>query len=137
MRYSDFTPELKDHVLNYLCEHCDPYRFCTLDWMQINEDSVLLNTCLSQFKDLGLVEKFGLRHTVRPFSVVITADAYDFLRRGGFTFLENKYLRELEKANLELEKLQAKPGLEKYVKQISGVTGIISNLISAAAAFRG
>ena len=56
---------------------------------------------------------------------------------GWFSFLAKRITKELEKANLELDKLKAKPGLKDYVEQISGVSGIISNLISAVGALVG
>lgn len=136
MDYRDFTPEFKDSVLRKICEEFDPYSMYTFENKMFSDDNELLYTCFRQFEEMGLIINYG--GGLHPTShLTVTAKALDFLNMGGFTFLANRFTKELEKANLELDKLKAKPSLKDYVEQISGVSGIISNLISAVGALVG
>lgn len=136
MDYSKFTPEFKDEILNKICDNFHAYRVSTCtDIKQLCDDIQLLEICLNQFAERGLIADLSI--TPRCCRLSVCSPAYDLIRHGGFTLEENILMAELEKAKLELKKLNSEPGLEKYVKQISGVTSIITNLISAVGAIRG
>jgi hypothetical protein len=84
---------------------------------------------------------FGFLPLFRPvveyglsLSVILTAKALDLLAGGGFVFIAERYIKELERANLEFQQLQADAGSEGEVKKIANISGIISNLITAAQA---
>ena len=136
MDISQFTPQFKDEILTKICENIPPYTLPTsFSPSLLCDDFDLLRTCLNKFQERGLITDLNLRRTSCTFSP--TASAIELLNRGGFVFEEDILTKELEKAILEIDKLKAKPGLKKYVEQITGVTSIISNLISAIGAVRG
>lgn len=136
MDISKFTPQFKDEILTKICENIPPYTLPTsFSPSLLCDDFDLLRTCLNKFQERGLITDLNLRRTSCTFSP--TASAIELLNRGGFVFEEDILTKELEKAILEIDKLKAKPGLKKYVEQITGVTSIISNLISAIGAVRG
>lgn len=135
MDYSLFTPQFKDDILKWLCASCTPYRLVNFTPSELCENSELLSVCLRQFQDKGFITSLNYRSAANTCYLCLTAGAYDFLNAGGFTFQAEILLRELEKAKLELEKLQSDAGSENHIEQIAGVTTIVSNLISAAIAF--
>lgn len=134
MDYSKFTPEYKDSVLKNLCDQLDPYRLYRIDTEAFEDDPQLLHTCLMQFKERGFIQQYG---GGRIASIVLTADAVDFLRKGGFTFEETVLIQQLDKAILELEKLQSESGLKKYIDRIKGIAGTLSSLATTYTAIKG
>ena len=131
MDCSKFTADFKDDILRLLCESLTPYKLERITWKELCPDSQLLNTCLMQFQERGLITQFSLRHASPVASIIITSTAIDFMNMGGFAMEKKVFETEIQKAILELQKLQSDPKLKQYVEQISGITGILSNAISA------
>lgn len=131
MDYTKFTSEFKDEILKDLCQ-LPTYTPVDFNWSKPHNDIDLLTTCLHQFQEMGLILRFSINSSNKSVSasVTVTAKAIDLLNRGGFTFLHDRYLKDLEKANLELEKLQASSTSKSHIEQISNISSIISNLIS-------
>lgn len=130
MDHTKFTPELKDHVLKSLCSSLEPYKRCSFDCRQICDDSVLFNTCMCQFQDRNFVISPNIQGS--NCSVVITANAIDFLNRGGFVFEEQILISNLQKIQLELENLKSETTSKSQINKIANISAIISNTISAA-----
>lgn len=116
-------PQLKDEILSLLVES-GPYCNSALIEVKFNLDEEWVDIIMKYFERHGYV----IYH--RYDMVEVNVEAGDILRLGGFTFLETKYLCDLEKAKLELEKLQSKPELKDQIEQVSGITSIITNLIT-------
>lgn len=134
MDYRKFTPEVKDSILAKICEY-PPYQLITIDDPHsLCDDLELLEVCLFFFSGRKLVSDVRVTPLFCRFATC--SNAYELMRLGGFTFEEEVLINQLKKANLELQKLEANPGLKDYVQQISGVTGIITNLISAICTFK-
>ena len=124
-----FTPEYKNEILKKLCSECSFYRMCSVELGAFyREDREMLEVCLQQFKQRGFIQEFVLSNPYT--SVVITADAADFLRRGGFVFEETYLLQQIDKAILELNQLQSQTKSEKHIEQIGRVAGILANLVT-------
>lgn len=128
MDYLKFTPEYKDSVLKKLCDELEPYHLYHIDIKAFESDPQLLHTCLMQFQELGLIQQYSSGPIS---SVVLTADAIDFLRKGGFVFEETVLLQQLDKVILELEKLQSESGLKRYFGRIKGIMDVLANLMKA------
>lgn len=133
MNYTDFIAEFKDSVLKILCEEVIPYRLVSFDYNQISPNKELLNVCLNQFQERGFITDFGFRGDI--ISLILTANALDFLNHGGFCFEEQILFQNLQKIQLELNELQANTTSESQIKKITNITSIITNLISTATTF--
>lgn len=133
MNYTDFIAEFKDSVLKILCEEVIPYRLVSFDYNQISPNKELLNVCLNQFQERGFITDFGFRGDI--ISLMLTAEALDFLNYGGFCFEEQILFQNLQKIQLELNELQANTTSESQIKKITNITSIITNLISTATTF--
>lgn len=133
MNYTDFAAEFKDSVLKILCKEIIPYRLVSFDYNQISPNKELLNVCLNQFQERGFITDFGFRGDI--ISLMLTAEALDFLNYGGFCFEEQILFQNLQKIQLELNELQANTTSESQIKKITNITSIITNLISTATTF--
>lgn len=129
MNYSKFTPEFKDSVLKYLCESLPTYALCSIDLTRICDDFDLLNACLNNFKERGLIKDLNLKRNYC--GLILTSRAIDFLNLGGFSAEYEIFDIQMSKAILELEKLQSDPSFKDHIDKISGIAGIITNAITA------
>lgn len=132
MNYQFFTPKFKDEVLQKLCSYT-AYRLHRITYSDLADDAELLRLCLYRFEELDLIRNLQIK--LPNVSFVVTSQAVELLNSGGFQFQAETLNRELTKAKLELDKLQADSRLKDYVEHIGRVTRIISDLISAAKAF--
>lgn len=124
------TPEMKDKVLSYLCEHCPLERAYQLEYEELSEftSKEELKAILLQFARMNILPK--LDYWGDTYIIVLQADAHDLLARGGFVAEQFLFTTELEKIQAELKKLQAdanKPELSRADK-----VAILSNIISFA-----
>lgn len=134
MDYLKFTPEYKDSILRKLCEQLDPYHMYSIATNELDNDPELLHTCLMQFKERGLIQQYS---GGRIASMVLTADAIDFLRQGGFVFEETVLLHQLDKVILELEKLQSESNPKKYLGRIRDITNVVKDIMATYTVIKG
>jgi hypothetical protein len=119
---------LKDKVLNYLIQNGPEISLENEEYETLFEvDSDYIDMILEQMNNLGLIK---LRGFIGGAFVFLTANAYDFQRRGGYTGQEELIENNLKKLLLEIESL--KPSLPNKVETI---TSIISGLSAALGLF--
>lgn len=127
------TPEIKDLVLSDLVSA--PTMQCELNpetvATQYDITPEEFNAIITQF------DKFGLTHTLITYStyeIKITADAHDFIQRGGFTGQEMLLKANIEKLGLEIDKL-AKDLSPKQLETASRIATIGSAIMSSLKLF--
>jgi hypothetical protein len=128
------TPELKDNILRWLAENCQHGYFGinTLPFCQsFNITESIVQELLLYFERKGFVAKFGFNRSV--FHVQINfVEIFDFLQKGGFTFLETVFKLEVEKLKLEVERLNkeisARPSKANLIQIAAHLTAIGANL---------
>jgi uncharacterized membrane protein len=126
------TPQLKDYVLYTLCDNLEPERMYTFKPEDIIGESGLtfswLNAILTQFQRQGLIEDLNSRLT--SISLVLTLDAYDLRRLGGFVNQEEIVKASLEKLQLEIESLQ-----KSFPDKAESLTTILANIVTIGSFF--
>ena len=122
------TPEIKDQILRYLCENCEFDELCVIE---DNEDLLKLTSWnelygfIEQLKRLRLIGPQSDVYEDNPY-ILLYMDAQDFLRIGGFTAKETILKQNIEKLNLEIQKLRDNPS--QALSILSNVTSILANI---------
>lgn len=104
------TPEMKDQLLLKLIESENPV---LIEAKFTKENGKYTDMIINQFINLGLVsvvERFGYG-MVR---VRVEAEAHDLIRRGGFKFIEEVFLSNVTKLELEIKKLEKDIPADKF-----------------------
>jgi hypothetical protein len=121
----------KDRVLAFLCNQ-EPEALISLSThdalSRCEVDSQTLSFILTYFQRCGYVSNVNYRHSSSSFYVSVKIEAHDLYNRGGFYAVEELLLKNIEKLNLEIAKLE--PSLTGRLEQF----GTISSGIQAAAA---
>ncbi|MBW7838617.1 MAG: hypothetical protein H3C36_03030 [Chitinophagaceae bacterium] len=116
------TPELKDTILKTLTDAGVKLNF-NLNQLakELNIDRDVLEIILNQFENQQLMSIE--RMLGGGMYVTLSADAFDFIRMGGFTMREKTLILTLEKLQLEVEKLSS-----DYPEKASTFTSIAANI---------
>lgn len=128
------TPEDKDALLRYLCENAKPEKFYTVLLTDIRQGTALsddhLDALFTYFtRNKLLIDGFlHFTHAKPSASFIVTVEAFDVFRRGGFAFQEKVLQQEVEKLSLEIERLR--PSLGDKIEQISTIAANLKSLIS-------
>jgi hypothetical protein len=104
------TPEMKDQLLLKLIELKKP---TFIEAKFEKENGEYTNMIITQFINMGLVsvvEQLGLKMR----KVQVEAEAYDLIRRGGFTFMEDIFINNVNKLELEIKKLEKDIPADKF-----------------------
>lgn len=121
------TPEIKDLVLNTLCDTVDFERLEILSKSDILKISELkfdeLQAIFRQFERLGLISDLNIRRNSDNLHIVVRLDALDFRNNGGFTVQEQLLELTLEKLSLEVEQLR-----NEYPDKAERFTTIAANI---------
>lgn len=118
------TSEMKDRVLNLLVQSSVDMQ-CNFDMKYLAKSLDIgfneLDSIINQFESLGFcsVTKCLGGHTY----TVFTADAHDFLIRGGFFVQEEIFRKQIEKLLFEIESL--KPSM---LDKVETITTIAANI---------
>lgn len=124
------TPELKDSVLNALCQNCQPERMVNFKTEDLGIDISFndLDAILSQFQRLGLISELNSR----PIAIFLylNLEALDFWRIGGFSIQELATKQTLEKLRLEVEALK-----NTYPEKADTFTSILANIATITTFF--
>ena len=127
------TPEEKDALLRYLCEKNQPEKVCRRSLIEMRQATLLSDATIialiSYFHRCGLVQHVaGSFNSIKPTAdLLVTIEAFDFVRRGGFTFQEQILQNEIEKLTLEVERLR--PSLGDKIEQISTIASNLMSLV--------
>lgn len=127
------APADKDKVLIAIASHDDPLFYIHYDDVfpkkDVSENKFRL--ILNQFVQMGLLNKAS-SVTGGAFSVVPTANLYDFLSHGGFVAKEEILRANLEKLDYELTKLakDIDPTLSSRVENITGIAASIATALN-------
>lgn len=123
------TSELKDRILNRLVEvgiHPSFNINSSKGLFQINRDQMEL--ILDQFVDYHFINMDKmLGGTV---NITLTAYAFDFVQKGGFTAKEALEKAALEKLQLELESLK-----KSFPEKADLITSVLANIATVAGLF--
>lgn len=131
------SPQLKDKVLNYLCDECPLEQQVsdntknTLKELEISFDE--FNAIMNQFQRYGILEDLNLRHNHCSF--VLLTEAHDYVRQGGFTIQEEVFKGNIEKLMLEVENLK-KEIAPDHLESINKISGIASAILSGLSIFK-
>lgn len=123
------TPEIKDQILKYLCGKCEFEYLSFVD----NEDLLKLATLnelegfVEQLKRMRLVDYKSEVYEDQT-HVILYLEAQDFLRIGGFTAKEIILKQNIEKLNLEMQKLRENPS--DPLAAVANVTSILANVLT-------
>lgn len=138
---SEITPQLKDRVLNLLCENCSFEQFASIESDQIKPvletletDSTNLHSILNYFQRLGLISDLNFRHNFISF--VVRMEANDLKRNGGFVFHEMIVKKNIEQLILEIDVLKKQLGTN-YLENTNKITAIASTIFNATATILG
>jgi hypothetical protein len=127
------TPEDKDALLRYLCEKNRPEKVYRLSLIEMRQATSLpvdtIEALLSYFNRIKLIQHVaGSSSSVKPTAdILVTIEALDIIRRGGFTFQEQILQKEIENLSLEVERLR--PSLGDKIEQISTIAANLMSLI--------
>lgn len=122
------TPELKDSVLNWLCENLAPERLERFIPSVISISFDELNAILIQFERHGYIVELNARRSV--IYLILTVDAIDFYRLGGFVMRDIVAAQTIEKLSLEVKQLQ-----QSFPEKAETFTTILANLVTIASIF--
>lgn len=123
------TSELKDHILNELVEAGIHFSFninSSKDLFQINRDQMEL--ILDQFVDYHFINMNKMLGGA--VYITLTAYAFDFVQKGGFTAKESLEKAALEKLQLELESLK-----KSFPEKADLITSVLANIATVAGLF--
>lgn len=103
------TPEQKDLILKYICDECEydvhsvfeTNEFFSVAHIEVNE----LEGILCQFSRMGLIGPDPYVSEYKT-NIELRMEAQDFLRIGGFTAKDEILKQNIEKLNLEVQKLR-------------------------------
>lgn len=123
------TPELKDRVLKKLISVGLNPSFNIHDSQTIfNTDPSFIELVLDQFQDfrfLTMNKMLGGR-----IDITLTANAFDFVRKGGFTAQEAIEKAALDKLQLEIESLK-----KSFPEKSELFTSVLANIATVAGLF--
>lgn len=109
------TPEIKDRILEYLCDTFEFEGVCVLQNEDIfNRVPISLNELEAFFRQLVRMRLAGRETEVITESksyIYLYLEAQDFLRIGGFIAKEATLKQSIEKLHLEMQKLRQDPSL--------------------------
>lgn len=104
------TPEMKDQLLLKLINSDKPV---LIEAKFTKDNGKYTDLLINQFINIGLVsvvERFGYG-MVR---VRVEAEAHDLIRRGGFKFIEEVFLSNVTKLELEIKQLEKDIPADKF-----------------------
>lgn len=120
----------KDAIMEWLIKQIEvSSRFRTMDIAkQFSLDDSMVRLFLRQLHKRELIEysEMGGGYVL----CFLTMDLYDFHRYGGFTSVEEKLLKNIEKLDLELSQLKSK--FPEKVETFANATSILSTIATAA-----
>lgn len=128
------TPQMKDKVLSYMVEQKLPrFIICTDNLAtELDIEPEFICLIIEQFEKQSLCriqEKRGLGFPPTTFVILLTADAYDAKRNGGFVFQEEIMKTNLAKLDMELTQLyrESSETTLNRIQKIMSIVGTISS----------
>lgn len=128
MNQSKISPELKDKLLEFLCQanfetniHIELNLLLSEIGIEFND----LYAVFRQFERMGLISNLNLRRNVTRFFLIVHVEALDFKNRGGFLVQEYELKMRLEKLALEIDNIS-----KTIPEKASEFTNIAANLAS-------
>ncbi len=128
-----FTPELKEQALKALTEHhltklsFNPRELA----FELEMDLDQLIALLEYFERKGLISSLTFGLGASYCSLTLHVEAFDLVRIGGFTALEQSFELELQKLQKEVEALQ-----KTYPDKADRMLSALSNLFSVISFFK-
>ena len=120
-------PKEKDKLLNLLCNNLEPERMFTMKYSSLIEetriDKKFLTSTLRQFERMELLELQEL--SGGTVGIILSLEAFDLKRLGGFEAREEILKLNLQKLKLEIDSLT-----ESFPDKADKITSIISNIAS-------
>ncbi len=130
------TPAIKDNVLKWLCLNLKPESLYTIDMADLlktaNIDFDTLNSVLSYFERIGLIEELNSRRVA--IHLIVRVEANDFLLRGGFVGQEELLETNIKKLLLEIDNLKKQLGPDK-LETVNKLSSIASAVFSGLSLF--
>lgn len=130
------TPAIKDNVLKWLCLNLKPESLYTIDMEDLlktaNIDFDTLNSVLSYFERIGLIEELNSRRVA--IHLIVRVEANDFLLRGGFVGQEELLETNIKKLLLEIDNLKKQLGPDK-LETVNKLSSIASAVFSGLSLF--
>ncbi|MGQ1929819.1 hypothetical protein ACQ1Q1_07470 [Ornithobacterium rhinotracheale] len=123
------TSEMKDQILNEMVKHGVDLEFNSNELSEdLNIPYEYFNIIIDQFENNGLmrVERCIGGHMF----VLLTAEAFDLVRLGGFTAKEEILKLNLQKLQLEIDSLK-----ETSPEKAERITAILANIAAVASFF--
>lgn len=125
------TPEIKDQILRFICDECEfeeTSRFETKEFFDIASVSLNeLDAFISQLKRMKLLGSNSEVYEDQT-NVQLYLEAQDFLRIGGFTAREAILIQNIEKLDLEMQKLRENPS--DTLATAANIASILTNILS-------
>lgn len=126
------TPEIKDQILSYLCEYYELEGVCVLDNDELFEivpvDLNELEAFIGQLKRMNLFGPDSVVVSETKTYIQIYLEAQDFLRIGGFTAREAILIQNIDKLDLEVQKLRENPS--DTLATAANIAAILANVLS-------
>jgi len=128
-----FTPELKDQVLKALTEHqLTKFSFNPRELaFELELDLDQLIALLEYFERKGLISDLTFGLGANYCSLTLRVEAFDLVRMGGFTALEQTFELELQKLQKEAETIK-----KTFPDKAERMLSTLSNLLSLVEFFK-
>ncbi len=129
------TPNDKDRVLKWLCDNTEPEFSKNLPTRKLLNDVELsfneVYAILNAFVRNDFIDSNSLRRNTPTFNIILRLNAFEFYQRGGFTLVEQQFMQNLQKLELELQELQS-----DFPEKTQTITSIISAITSVISLWR-